>query len=42
MSHKVFYRYNPATDRYERVYPSARERLRAALRQSAVGIIVAV
>lgn len=42
MSHKVFYRYNPATDRYERVYPSARERLRAALRQSAVGIIMAV
>ncbi len=42
MSHKAFYRYNPATDRYERVYPSGRERLIAALRQAAIGIAVAV
>lgn len=42
MSHKVFYRYNPATERYERVYPSGRERLHAALRQAGVGIIVAL
>lgn len=42
MSHKAFYRYNPATDRYERVYPSGRERMIAALRQAAVGIAVAI
>lgn len=42
MSHKAFYRYNPQNDRYERVYPSGRERLKALLRQSAVGIGVAI
>ncbi len=41
MSHKVFYRYNPSTERYERVYPSGRARFFAALRQSAVGLLVA-
>ncbi len=40
MSHKVFYRYNVTTERYERVYPSGRERFYAALRQSTVGIAV--
>lgn len=42
MSHKAFYRYNPATDRYERVYPSGRERMAATMRQVAVGIGVAI
>lgn len=40
MSHNAFYRYNPKTERYERVYPTGRERLGALLRQSIVGIIV--
>lgn len=38
MSHKVFYRFNNATDRYERVYPSGRERLRVMARQAMVGL----
>ncbi|MDE5555711.1 MAG: M23 family metallopeptidase [Muribaculaceae bacterium] len=42
MSHKAFYRYNPANDRYERVYPSGRERMIAAVRQAGVGIAVAI
>ena len=41
MSPKAFYRYNPTTERYDRVYPSRRARVMAALRQSAVGIVVA-
>lgn len=40
MSHNAFYRYNPKTERYERVYPTGRERLGVLLRQSIVGIIV--
>lgn len=31
MSKKVYYRYNPATDAYERVYPSRRSRVLAAV-----------
>ena len=42
MSHKVFYRYNQSAERYERVYPSGRARFFAAVRQSAIGIVVAV
>lgn len=41
MSPKAFYRYNPTTERYDRVYPSRRARVMAAIRQSAVGIVVA-
>ena len=33
MSQKVFYRYNPASNRYERVYPTRRERLWAGARR---------
>lgn len=42
MSQKVYYRINPATGRYERVYPSARQRVMASLRQVAVGFALAV
>ncbi|MDE6137134.1 MAG: M23 family peptidase, partial [Muribaculaceae bacterium] len=42
MSQKAFYRLNPATGQYERVYPSARRRIMASLRQSAVGAAVAL
>lgn len=41
MSHKVFYRYNNSTERYERVYPTGRERAMIMLRQAMIGIIVA-
>ncbi len=40
MSRKTFYKYNPATDSYERVYPSAKERWWAVLRQSVIGIVI--
>ncbi|MEZ3524115.1 MAG: M23 family metallopeptidase [Muribaculaceae bacterium] len=42
MSQKAFYRLNPATGQYERVYPTARQRLVASLRQFAVGAAVAL
>ena len=34
---KTFYRYNPTTESYERVYPSRRERTWAVMRQTVVG-----
>lgn len=37
MSKKTFYRYNNVTDTYERVYPSRSERVKAVLRQFAIG-----
>ena len=40
MSKKVFYRYNPATEEYERVYPSGRQRLWIMLRKLFAGILV--
>jgi len=40
MSQKVFYRYNPASARYERVYPSTGTRVRIALRQGLIGLTV--
>lgn len=33
MSRKLFYRYNPASDEYERVYPTKRERLHSLVRK---------
>jgi murein DD-endopeptidase MepM/ murein hydrolase activator NlpD len=42
MSQKVFYRYNQTTERFERVYPSKRERLYVFVRQFIVGVIVAL
>jgi len=42
MGQKAFYRLNPATGQYERVYPSARQRIVSSLRQSAVGAAVAI
>lgn len=38
MARKVFYKYNPATDSYERVYPTARQRWWAVIRQFIIGI----
>ena len=40
MSKKVFYRYNLATEEYERVYPSGRQRLWIMLRKLFAGILV--
>ena len=40
MARKTFYRYNPVTDSYERVYPSARQRLWSVLRQTIIGVAV--
>lgn len=37
MSKKTFYRYNPQTESYERVYPSRSQRYRAVAREFAVG-----
>ena len=42
MSQRVFYRYNPVTDQFERVFPSKGERLRVRLRQGAAGVIAGV
>jgi murein DD-endopeptidase MepM/ murein hydrolase activator NlpD len=42
MSQKVFYRYNPSTEKFERVYPSKRERMYVFVRQFIVGVIVAL
>ncbi|MCM1518078.1 MAG: M23 family metallopeptidase [Pseudoflavonifractor sp.] len=38
MSKKVFYRYNQATDQYDRVYPSTRDRVVIVARHFAVGL----
>jgi murein DD-endopeptidase MepM/ murein hydrolase activator NlpD len=40
MSQKAFYRYNPATEKYERVYPSKRQRLWTAVRQYTSGALI--
>ena len=40
MSEKIFYKYNPHTESYERVYPSRKERLMAALRHLSLGILI--
>ncbi|MFZ4457140.1 MAG: M23 family metallopeptidase [Bacteroidales bacterium] len=42
MSKKVYFRYNPATLTYERVYPTAKERFWGVLRNSISGIIVGI
>lgn len=38
MARKVYYKYNAVTDSYDRVYPSAKERWWAVLRQFIIGI----
>ncbi len=38
MARKVYYKYNAATDTYDRVYPSAKERWWAVVRQFIIGI----
>ena len=40
MSKKVFYRYNPGTSNYERVYPSTKEKLWVVLRHFIIGIMI--
>ncbi|WP_243348489.1 M23 family metallopeptidase [Parabacteroides sp. FAFU027] len=42
MRKKTFYRYNPATLTYERVYPTAKERFWGAVRHSISGITVGI
>lgn len=42
MSQRIFYRYNPSTDQFERVFPSKGERLRARMRQAAVSVLAGV
>lgn len=38
MSRKVYYKYSPATDSYERVYPSRQEKIWALVRQFIIGV----
>ncbi len=40
MGKKVFYRYNPETDNFERYYPSVRDRLLTLSRYLAVGVAI--
>ena len=40
MSKKIYYRYNPSTDSYERVFPSRRKRIFTALGHFLVSIIL--
>jgi len=42
MRHKAFYRYNPVTERYDRVYPSRSSRLWAMVSQFVWGAMAAV
>lgn len=39
-SKKTFYRYNNITDSYERVYPTRAEKVKAVLRQFAIGALI--
>ena len=41
MAKKIFYKYNPETDNFERYFPSLRDRMRAWLRLSLVALILA-
>ncbi len=42
MSQKTFYKYNPVTEQYERVYPSRRERMWTWVRQFFGGMLVGI
>lgn len=42
MSQKTFYRYNPAKDTYDRVYPSRAKRLWSTVRQYVIGGLIGV
>lgn len=42
MSQKVFYRYNPATEQYERVFPDTASRFYASVRVYAVAFLIVV
>lgn len=37
---KVYYKYNPASDSYQRVYPTVRERTWAVVRQFVIGVVI--
>ena len=39
---KSFFKYNPVTDQYERVYPTRRERIMASSRQYLVGAVIGI
>ena len=41
MSKKIFYKYNPETDNFERFYPSIKERLASGLKISMVALLIA-
>ncbi len=41
-SRKTYYRYNPATEEYERVYPSGRDRAYSVLRHLSTGIVFGI
>lgn len=40
MSRKVFYKYNPATDSFERVYPTRQQKMWAFARQALIGLAI--
>ena len=42
MSKKIFYRYNPTTDNYERVYPSLKKRIWSVARHIVFGLIIGI
>lgn len=42
MSQRVFYRYNPRNDQFERVFPSRWARIRARLRQGALSVAAGI
>lgn len=42
MSKKIFYRYNPTTDNYERVYPSFKKRIWSVARHIVFGLIIGI
>ena len=42
MSKKIFYRYNPTTDNYERVYPSLKKRVWSVTRHIVFGSLIGV
>lgn len=42
MSKKIFYRYNPTTDNYERVYPSLKKRIWSVTRHIVFGSLIGI
>ncbi|MCM1290974.1 MAG: M23 family metallopeptidase [Prevotella sp.] len=42
MARNIYYRYNPETDNYERIFPSIKSRMMAMLKYGIVGIFISV